>query len=106
MPRRRKIQSPSEVALEIFRHWSDEDINFLRDFLNSLLKPPQPASQELPCGVRGGGFVEKKIINGKSYFYHRYNHGGRRLSVYLGKRHPNEMSAEIEGLAAIRQQVF
>ena len=86
MPRRRKIQPPSEVALEIFRHWSREDVNFLRDFLTCLLEPPQPPSQELPRGKRGGGYIEKKVISGKIYFYHRYNHEGKRRSMYLGKQ--------------------
>ena len=102
MPRRRNFQSPSEIALEIFRYWSKEDIIFLRDFLNEFLEPPQPPSQELPRGKRGGGYIEKKVISGKIYLYHRYIHKGKRRSLYIGKER-NEPPAGIEDLAAMRR---
>jgi hypothetical protein len=35
------------------------------------------------------GYIERKVITEKSYFYHRYLHEGKRRSVYLGKE-PNE----------------
>ncbi len=107
MSRKRKIQSASEVALAIFKqNWSKDDIISLKDLLDCMLEPPEPPSRKLPLGKRGGGYVERKVINGKSYFYHRYIREGRRRSLYLGKKHPNEMSAENEGLAAIHRQIF
>jgi len=106
MPRRRKQTTPTQLALDAVINWSLEDIRFFQQVLANLLEPPQPPSQELPRGRRGGGYCELKVINGKRYLYHRFNEGGKRRSVYLGKRYPNEMSAEIEGLAAMRRQIF
>jgi hypothetical protein len=98
MPRKRKIQSPSEIALEIFKqNWSKDDIISLKDLLDCILEPPAPPSRQLPRGRRGGGYVEKKTLNGKSYFYHRYIHEGKRRSVYIGKS-LDEPPAGIEGL--------
>ena len=58
MPRKRKIQSPSEIALEIFKqNWSKDDIISLKDLLDCILEPPAPPSRQLPRGRRGGGAV-------------------------------------------------
>jgi hypothetical protein len=92
MPRRRKQTTPTQLALDAVINWSLEDIRFFQQVLANLLEPPQLASQELPRGVRGGGYIERKVINGKSYFYHRYIHEGKRRSVYLGKQ-PAERGA-------------
>jgi hypothetical protein len=105
MPRRRKTTS-TQLALDAVINWSPEDIRFFQQVLANLLEPPEPPSPKLPLGKRGGGYVERKVINGKSYFYHRYIHEGKRRSLYLGKKHPNEMSSENEGLAAIHRQIF
>jgi hypothetical protein len=103
MPRQKKQQSPTELALDIFKNWSQNDIRTLRDLLTCMVEPPEPQVQELPRGPRRGGYFERKKSNGRSYYYYRYRCGGVLKSLYIGKdKERNEPPAGIEGLAAMR----
>jgi hypothetical protein len=104
MSRRRKQQSASAIALDLFRSLSSNDIKTLRDLLNCMVEPSEP-SPELPRGPLRGGYFEQKVITGRTYIYYRYRRGGILKSLYVGKER-DKLPAGIEGLAAMRQQIF
>ncbi len=104
MSRRPKQQSASAIALDVFRNLSSSEIISLRDLLNCMVQPPEP-SPELPRGPRQGGYFERKVITGRTYIYYRYRRGGILKSLYVGKER-DKLPAGIEGLAAMRQQIF
>jgi len=101
MVRRRKKQSPAEIALNLFRDLSSNDIKTLKDMLTYMVEPPEP-SPELPRGPRQGGYFERKVVTGRTYIYYRYRRGGVLKSLYVGKER-NEPPAGIEDLAAMRR---
>jgi hypothetical protein len=101
MVRRRKQQSPAEIALNLFRDLSSNDIKTLKDMLTCMVEPPEP-SPELPRGPRQGGYFERKVVTGRTYIYYRYRRGGVLKSLYVGKEHPSE----IEGKAANHRRIF
>jgi hypothetical protein len=103
MNRRRKTPNINRLALDAATIWSKQDLEFFRGVIDTLLEPPP--SIELPKGCRGGGYYECKVIKNRNYFYYRYNHEGKRRSIYVGKQF-NEPPAGFEGLAAIHRRNF
>jgi hypothetical protein len=101
MPRRRKQQSLAEIALNLFRDLSSNDIKTLKDLLTCMVEPPEP-SPELPCGPKRGGYFELKVITGRTYIYYRYRCEGVLKSLYVGKN-LDDLPSGINGLGAMRR---
>jgi hypothetical protein len=83
--------------------WSEEDLQALKVLAENLLKASAeeravPALHLLMQGSKGGGYLEDKVINGKSYRYLRYRFGKKLRSIYLGRTEsfadPQSRSAE------------
>jgi len=83
--------------------WSREDLQALELLAQNLLKASVeeravPALHLLMQGSKGGGYLEDKVINGKSYRYLRYRYGKKLRSIYLGRTesfvNPQSRSAE------------
>jgi hypothetical protein len=71
--------------------WSRSEIEQLKAFADALFiakcgkERVASALHEIMQGRSGGGYVENKVIRGKSYCYLRYRSGGKLRSVYLGR---------------------
>ncbi len=71
--------------------WSRSELEGLRGLTDALLKLSSEEERVIPAlhlmmqGRRGGGYIEHKLINGKSYCYLRYRCEGKLRSVYLGR---------------------
>jgi hypothetical protein len=70
--------------------WNQQELEALKVLAENLLKASAeeravPALHLLMQGTKGGGYLEDKVINGKSYRYLRYRSGKKLRSVYLGR---------------------
>jgi len=63
----------------------------LRALADALLEAKSEEERVIPAlhlmmqGRRGGGYLEHKVIKGKSYCYLRYRCDGKLCSIYLGR---------------------
>ena len=71
--------------------WSRSELEELKGLADALLKSKSEEERAIPAlhlmmqGRRGGGYLEHKVIKGKSYCYLRYRCDGKLKSVYLGR---------------------
>ena len=71
--------------------WSRSELEDLRGLADALLEAKSEEERVIPAlhlmmqGRRGGGYLEHKLIKGKSYCYLRYRCEGKLKSVYLGR---------------------
>lgn len=102
MPKKQIILelTPKDVAPHAYQ-WDREQLTEMKAIIDGLLAAqdsfePQedeahelssdPGTESLSRGKRGGGYIERKTINGCGpYRYLRYWHQGKRKSVYVGK---------------------
>ena len=71
--------------------WSRSELEGLKGLADALLKLKSKEQRAISAlhlmmqGRRGGGYLEDKVINGKSYCYLRYRCDGKLRSIYLGR---------------------